>query len=76
MFKSVKQIIKKNEEIKTKEYKIFLEIEKEYKKTQKKQIKKNLIVYDFKDEELILKAASPAWRNEGSLLKEEIKKNF
>ena len=40
MFKSVKQIIKKNEEIKTKEYKIFLEIEKEYKKTQKKTNKK------------------------------------
>jgi len=76
MFKSVKEIIKKNEEIKTKEYKKFLEIEKEYKKTQKKQIKKNLLVYDFKDEELILKAISPAWRNEGSLLKEEIKKNF
>ena len=75
MFKPIKEFIKKQEN-KNKEYSVFLEIEKQFKKTQNKQTTKNLQIHDYKKGVLIIKAKTPAWRNEGSLLKTQIKKNF
>ena len=76
MFKPIKEIIKKEEKHKNKEYLMFLEIEKQFKKTQKKNTTKNLQIHDYEKGTLIIKAKTPAWRNEGSLLKTQIKKNF
>ena len=75
MFKPIKELITKQQN-KNKEYLVFLEIEKQFKKTQNKQTLKNLQIHDYKAGTLIIKAKTPAWRNEGSLLKTQIKKNF
>ena len=75
MFKPIKDLIKKQEN-NNKEYLIFLEIEKQFKKTQKNTTTKNLQIHDYEKGTLIIKAKTPAWRNEGSLLKTQIKKNF
>ena len=76
MFKKINEIIEKNSKEEIEEYQVFLEIEKEFKKTQPKEIKKNLKIYDYKNKELIIKGKTAAWKNEGSLLKNQIKKNF
>jgi len=76
MFKSLKEIINKNIKLKSDDYFIFKLIEEEFKKIKTKEIVENLLVYDYNNKELTLKASSPAWRNEGSLMKNQIKKNF
>jgi len=76
MFKPIKEIIKKNKQKENEEYLMFLLIEKQFKKTQEKKFTTNLQTHDYKNGTLIIKAKTPAWRNEGSLLKAEIKKNF
>ena len=76
MFKKINKLIEKNINNETEDYVVFLEIEKEYKKTQPKEIQKNLKIYDYRNKELIIKGSSAAWKNEGSLLKNQIKKNF
>ena len=55
---------------------MFLAIEKQFKKTQEKKTTTNLQIHDYEKGTLIIKAKTPAWRNEGSLLKSQIKKNF
>ena len=76
MFKSLKEIINKNIKLKNDDYFIFKLIAEEFKKIKTKEIVENLLVYDYNNKELTLKASSPAWRNEGSLMKNQIKKNF
>lgn len=76
MFKSLKEIINKNIKLKNEDYFVFKLIVKEFKKIKTKEIVENLLVYDYNNKELTLKASSPAWRNEGSLIKNQIKKNF
>ena len=76
MFKPIKEIIKKEEKNKNKDYLMFLEIEKQFKKTQNTTTTKNLQIHDYEKGTLIIKAKTSAWRNEGSLLKTQIKKNF
>tara|TARA_Y100001970_G_scaffold153255_1_gene187682 strand:+ start:275 stop:505 length:231 start_codon:yes stop_codon:yes gene_type:complete len=76
MFKSLKEIINKNIKLKSDDYFIFKLIEEEFKKIKTKEIVENLLVYDYNNKELTLKASSAAWRNEGSLMKNQIKKNF
>ena len=76
MFKSLKEIINKNIILKNDDYSIFKLIVEEFKKIKTKEIVENLLVYDYNNKELTLKASSPAWRNEGSLMKNQIKKNF
>tara|TARA_B110000438_G_C15514152_1_gene521234 strand:+ start:185 stop:421 length:237 start_codon:yes stop_codon:yes gene_type:complete len=75
-FKTIKEIIDKKISLKTEEYSMFLLIEKEFKKTQTKSVYKNLKIHDYEKGELFLKAQTAAWRNEGSLIKDQIKKNF
>ena len=75
-FKTLKEIIDKKIKLKTEEYSMFLLIEKEFKKTQTKNVYKNLKIHDYEKGELVLKAQTSAWRNEGSLMKNQIKKNF
>ena len=76
MFKSLKEIKNKNIILKNDDYFIFNLIVEEFKKIKTKEIVENLLVYDYNNKELTLKASSPAWRNEGSLMKNQIKKNF
>ena len=76
MFKPIKEILKKNKQKNNEEYLMFLLIEKQFKKTQEKKTTTNLQIHDYKKGTLIIKAKTPAWRNEGSLLKNQIKKNF
>jgi len=76
MFKPIKEILKKNKQKNNEEYLMFLAIEKQFKKTQEKKTTTNLQIHDYEKGNLIIKAKTPAWRNEGSLLKTQIKKNF
>ena len=76
MFKPIKEILKKNKQKNNEEYLMFLAIEKQFKKTQEKKTTTNQQIHDYKEGTLINKAKTPAWRNEGSLLKNQIKKNF
>ena len=76
MFKPIKEILKKNKQKNNEEYLMFLAIEKQFKKTQEKKTTTKLQIHDYKKGTLIIKAKTPAWRNEGSLLKAQIQKNF
>ena len=76
MFKQIKEILNKNKQKKNKDYLMFLAIERQFKKTQEKNTTTNLQIHDYEKGKLIIKAKTPAWRNEGSLLKTQIKKNF
>ena len=76
MFKPIKEILKKNKQKNNEEYLMFLAIEKQFKKTQEKKTTKNLQIHDYEKGKLTIKAKTAAWRNEGSLLKDQIKKNF
>ena len=55
---------------------MFKEIKKEWKKTNNALTNKNVKVYDYTNQELILKTTSSEWRSEITTQKEEIKKNF
>ena len=76
MFKKINKLIEKNINNETEDYVVFLEIEKEYKKTQPKEIQKNLKIHDYENRELVIKGSTAAWKSEDSLLKNQIKKNF
>jgi len=77
MFKKIENIIdrffsKEQQE----EYKVFLQIKKDWNKKINKEIQLNAKVQDYKNETLTLKAKNPAWKNELVFFVEEIKKNF
>ncbi len=75
MFKSIKKILK-DQNFQNEEYLMFKEIKKEWKKTNNRLINKNVKVYDYTNQELVLKTTSSEWRSEIATQKEEIKKNF
>ncbi len=75
MFKSIKKILK-DQNFQNEEYLMFEKIKKEWKKTNSTLINKNVKVYDYTNQELILKTTSSEWRSEIATQKEEIKKNF
>ena len=77
MFKNINKVIDK---ILTpgqkKEYLVFLEIRKKWKKTSSKKLQKNAKIIDYADKTITIKAKNPAWKNELIFLKEDLKKNF
>ncbi len=52
------------------------EVEKIWEKTVEEKIKKNATILSFKQGVLTIGAKNPTWRNEISLLKEQIKKKL
>ncbi len=75
MFKSIKKILK-DQNFQNEEYLMFEEIKKEWKKINNAPTNKNVKVYDYTNQELVLKTTSSEWRSETTIQKEEIKKNF
>ena len=77
MFKNIDKIldliIKEKDK---KEYLGFEEIRKRWNKNVSKKIKDNSQIIDYKDKKIIIKAKTPAWRNEINFLKEDIKKKY
>ena len=77
MFKNIDKIldliIKEKDK---KEYLGFEEIKKKWNKNVSKKIKDNSQIIDYKDKKIIIKAKTPAWRNEITYLKKEIKKKY
>ena len=77
MFKNIKKVIDK---ILTpdqkKEYLVFLEIKKKWKKIKNKNLQENAKITDYADKTITIKAKNPAWKNELVFLKEDLKKNF
>ena len=77
MFKKIKkeadQIIQK---AKTQEYRDFLTIKKTWKRKIKKEIQKNAEITDFLNQNIIIQAKTPAWKNELVFLKNQIKKKY
>ena len=77
MFKNIDKIL--DLIIKEKDKKEFLgfeEIKKKWNKNVSKKIKDNSQIIDYKDKKIIIKAKTPAWRNEINFLKKEIKKKY
>lgn len=77
MFKNIDKIldliIKEKDK---KEYLGFEEIKKKWNKNVSKKIKNNSQIIDYKDKKIIIKAKTPAWRNEITFLKKDIKKKY
>ena len=77
MFKNIDKIldliIKEKDK---KEYLGFEEINKKWNKNISKKIKDNSQIVDYKDKKIIIKAKTPAWRNEINFLKKDIKKKY
>lgn len=77
MFKNIDKIldliIKEKDK---KEYLGFEEIKKKWNKNVSKKIKDNSQIVDYKDKKIIIKAKTPAWRNEITFLKKDIKKKY
>ena len=77
MFKKIKketdQIIQK---AKTQEYQDFLIIKKKWKKEIKKEIQKNAEIIDYLNQNIIIQAKTPTWKNELVFLKTQIKKKY
>ena len=77
MFKNIDKIldliIKEKDK---KEYLGFEEIRKRWNKNISKKIKDNSQIIDYKDKKIIIKAKTPAWRNEITFLKKDIKKKY
>tara|TARA_B100001989_G_C24534909_1_gene463764 strand:- start:1731 stop:1982 length:252 start_codon:yes stop_codon:yes gene_type:complete len=77
MFKNIDKIldliIKEKDK---KEYLGFEEIKKKWNKNISKKIKNNSQIVDYKDKKIIIKAKTPAWRNEITFLKKDIKKKY
>ena len=77
MFKNIDKIldliIKEKDK---KEYLGFEEIKKKWNKNVSKKIKDNSQIIDYKDKKIIIKAKTPAWRNEITFLKKDIKKKY
>ena len=77
MFKNIDKILDLIiQEKDKKEYLGFEEIKKKWNKCVSKKIKKNSQIIDYKDKKIIIKAKTPAWRNEISFLKKDIKKKY
>ncbi|MBI64734.1 MAG: hypothetical protein CMG64_00355 [Candidatus Marinimicrobia bacterium] len=75
MFRSIKKILK-DKNFQNEEYLMFEKIKKEWKKINNTLTNKNVKVYDYTNQELVLKTTSSEWRSEITTQKEEIKKNF
>ena len=75
MFKSIKKILK-DQNFQNEEYLMFEKIKKEWKKINNTLTNKNVKVYDYANQELVLKTTSSEWRSEITTQKEEIKKKF
>ena len=77
MFKNIDKIldliIKEKDK---KEYLGFEEIKKKWNKNISKKIKNNSQIIDYKEKKIIIKAKTPAWRNEINFLKKDIKKKY
>ena len=77
MFKNIDKIldliIKEKDK---KEYLGFEEIKKKWNKNVSKKIKDNSQIIDYNDKKIIIKAKTPAWRNEITFLKKDIKKKY
>ena len=77
MFKNIDKIldliIKEKDK---KEYLGFEEIKKKWNKNIAKKIKENSQIIDYKEKKIIIKAKTPAWRNEITFLKKDIKKKY
>ena len=77
MFKNIDKIldliIKEKDK---KEYLGFEEIKKKWNKNVSKKIKDNSQIIDYKDKKIIIKAKTPAWKNEINFLKKDIKKKY
>ena len=77
MFKNIDKIL--DLIIKEKDKKEFLgfeEIKKKWNKNVSKKIKDNSQIIDYKDKKIIIKAKTPAWKNEINFLKKDIKKKY
>ena len=75
MFRSIKKILK-DKNFQNEEYLMFEKIKKEWKKINNTLTNKNVKVYDYTNQELVLKTTSSEWRSEITTQKEEIKKKF
>ena len=77
MFKNINSVIDK---ILTpdqkKEYFVFLDIKKKWKKIKNKKLQENAKIIDYKDQTITIKAKNPSWKNELVFFKEDLKKNF
>ena len=77
MFKNIDKILSSIIKDKDKqEYLGFEEIKKKWNKSIAKKIKENSQIIDYKEKKIIIKAKTPAWRNEINFLKKEIKKKY
>jgi len=77
MFKNIDNILDLIIKEKDKqEYLGFEEIKKKWNKNVSKKIKDNSQIVDYKDKKIIIKAKTPAWRNEINFLKKDIKKKY
>ena len=77
MFKNIDKIISQLfTQKQKKEYDSFLFLKKKWEKSFSKTIQKNAKIIDYSNKKIIIKATSPAWKNELVFLKKEIKKNF
>tara|TARA_B100000401_G_scaffold433622_1_gene372513 strand:- start:627 stop:878 length:252 start_codon:yes stop_codon:yes gene_type:complete len=77
MFKNIDKILGSIIKDKDKqEYLGFEEIKKKWNKSIAKKIKENSQIIDYKEKKIIIKAKTPAWRNEINFLKKEIKKKY
>ena len=77
MFKNIDKIldliIKEKDK---KEYLGFEEIKAKWNKNISKKIKDNSQIIDYKEKKIIIKAKTPAWRNEINFFKKDIKKKY
>ena len=77
MFKNINKVIDKIlTKDQKKEYLVFLEIKKKWKKTSSKNLQRNAKITDYKNQTVTIKAKNPSWKNELVFLKEGLKKNF
>ena len=77
MFKNIDKILGSIIKDKDKqEYLGFEEIKKKWNKSIAKKIKENSQIIDYKEKKIIIKAKTPAWRNEINFLKKDIKKKY
>ena len=77
MFKNINKVIDKIlTPAQKKEYLIFLEIKKNWKKINNKNLQKNAKIIDYTDQTITIKAKNPAWKNELIFFKKDLKKNF
>lgn len=77
MFKNIDKIINKIfTQKQKKDYNSFLYIAKQWEIKISQTIQKNATIIDYSNKKVTIKAKTPAWKNEISFLKEDIKKNF